>query len=73
MLPEQNTPTPRFARMFELLRQKELARITAERLKDEARFEGSVDVTKQFQKDALRSFAGLPTGAKNANPEARPL
>lgn len=47
---------PRHARMFELLRQKEQAALTTERLHDAIRLEGSVDIAQQFKKDALASF-----------------
>ncbi len=56
MLPSHPNYTARHARIFELLRQRELALTTTRRLDDPARLHGSVDVEKQIRKDALDSF-----------------
>ena len=56
MLPMHTNKASRRARMFELMRQTQLAELTTERLQDPIRLENSVDIAQQFKKDALKSF-----------------
>ena len=56
MLPTHTPNAPRHARIFELLRQKELAELTTERLQDPVRLQDSLDVAHQLKKNAMKSF-----------------
>jgi hypothetical protein len=71
MLPLPTNDAPRHARMFELLRQRELAMTTTERLQNRSGQQASPHFAKQFQENALRSFVAqqVTTGAQAPQPK----